>query len=79
MNQEEIFSLIRKERLHQDRKWGPQSHTDFVWSAILGEEVGEACKAILEHEYGGRSREDVRRELVQVAAVAVAWLEYNFN
>lgn len=36
--------------------------------AALAEEVGEVGRALLD---GG----DVRRELVQVAAVAVAWIE----
>ena len=41
--------------------------------AVLGEELGEVSKAWLEH--GARSRE-LRDELIQVAAVAVAWAEY---
>ena len=39
-----------------------------MWNAILIEEVGEVSKALLT---GG----DLEAELVQVAAVAVAWLE----
>ena len=38
--------------------------------AILTEEVGEVARAALEHDTDG-----LRLELVQVAAVAVAWLE----
>ncbi len=37
------------------------------WAAILMEEVGEALKT--------SSVEDLRAELVQIAAVAVAWVE----
>lgn len=40
--------------------------------AVLGEEQGEVAKAWLEH--GPTSRE-LRDELIQVAAVAVAWAE----
>ena len=38
--------------------------------AVLTEEVGEVARAALEHDTDG-----LRLELVQVAAVAVAWLE----
>ena len=48
---------------------------------VLGEEVGEVANAILERDYAmtGDLRDaydrDLRKELVQVAAVAVAWVE----
>jgi len=61
-----VLAEIVTERARQDDKWGEQHHTDFVWHAILAEEVGEVAEAILE----GRQA-DVRRELIQVAAVAV--------
>lgn len=52
-------------------KWGNQrAHTDFKWLAILMEEVGEVAKAILEHDL-----DNVEEEIIQVAAVAVCWLE----
>lgn len=38
--------------------------------AVLTEEVGEVARAALEHDTDG-----LRIELVQVAAIAVAWLE----
>jgi NTP pyrophosphatase (non-canonical NTP hydrolase) len=65
---EEILQKIREERTRQDEKWGVQNHDDFVWNAILVEEVGEVSKALLT---GG----DLESELVQAAAVAIAWLE----
>jgi NTP pyrophosphatase (non-canonical NTP hydrolase) len=46
-----------------------------LWLAILTEEVGEVAKAILEGAEGALDVEPLRRELVQVAAVAVAALE----
>lgn len=42
---------------------------DGVRTLVLGEEFGEVCKAVLEGDRG------LRAELVQVAAVAVAWVE----
>jgi NTP pyrophosphatase (non-canonical NTP hydrolase) len=66
-----ILQDILAERLRQLRKWGDQSHTDDRWAVIEGEEFGEVCRAIFE----GDNIEHLREELVQVAAVAVAWIE----
>jgi len=64
------------ERLRQERLWGEQNYSNYKWSAVLGEEFGEACKAALEvDEFDPESRGELRRELIQVAAVAVAWVE----
>ena len=77
-----IISII-EERKRQDGKWGQQNHDPIVWSAILGEEVGELCQAIIETHFdngpelkakGGH--ENMRAEAVQVAAVAEAFIEY---
>lgn len=72
---EEVFKLVRAERAAQDEKWGTESNPMAVGGShkkmtILVEEVGEVAKALLD---GGP--EDVRKELVQVAATAVYWLE----
>lgn len=87
----EVLRDVMGERRRQDEKWGQQNHGPMPWSAILGEEFGEVCKAGLELEFGeydgpAPSNEDVRllreqrldhleEELVQVAAVAVSWVE----
>jgi hypothetical protein len=46
-------------------------------AAVLGEEFGEVCRAVLEAGYGtdGAGDAHLRDELVQVAAVATAWAE----
>lgn len=46
--------------------------------ACLGEEFGEACRALLESRHAANDvhGKDLRKELIQVAAVAVAWVEY---
>ena len=49
---------------------GIQNHKRYVWSSILGEEVGEVNKAINDGDL-----DNYREELVQVAAVAVAMIE----
>ena len=63
-------TAVRDERIRQDKKWGEQNHRDSTWLAILVEEVGEAAKAILE-----KDGDDLEKEIIQVAAVAVAWRE----
>lgn len=71
----EVLEDVEKERIAQDKKWGEQNHDDFIWSAILGEEVGEVCKASLHDRFGGKEAGGQREELLQVAAVAIAWVE----
>ncbi len=81
--QREIFRDIVIERRRQDAIHGESSIIErnplgFENFAILGEEVGEVGKALLDSNFSKfpvTSREELGRELVQVAAVAVAWLE----
>lgn len=69
-----VLSEVRAERGRQDAKWGEQNHNDFVWGAILGEEVGEAQQQALWLHFE-KGEGDVRGELIQAAAVIVAWIE----
>ena len=71
-----IFDVLA-ERERQDAKWGEQNHDDATWGLILGEEFGEACQAALEARFGdsGHPEANLREELVQLAAVAVSWVE----
>lgn len=67
---------VMEERIRQDRKWGNQDHlSNEIWLAILTEEVGETAKTLLEYSDLMHSRELLRGEVVQVCAVALAWLE----
>jgi len=68
---------ILRERCAQDAKWGEQNHPPLQWLAILTEEVGELAKEVNEHHWREQPNTltKLRAELVQVAAVAVAWLE----
>jgi NTP pyrophosphatase (non-canonical NTP hydrolase) len=60
----------------QDEKWGAdRDQHPFVWNTILGEEVGEVCQAILHDEFGGSHAGTAREELIQVAAVALQFIE----
>lgn len=69
-----IQEAIDAERTSQDFQWGAPDHDDYTWLVILMEEVGEAAHAVL---HGGRKASlfELKIELRQVAAVAIAWLE----
>jgi hypothetical protein len=79
MTREDVFRLVEAERGRQGSQWmgkhawgqGDCSSplvADPVKAAVLMEECGEVARAVLDIA-------DVRSELVQVAAVAIAWLE----
>ena len=73
-----VYEEVIEERHRQDKKWGVQNHAPYKWLAILGEEVGEANKAVLENDAQGSGLEGLknyRAELVQVAAVAIETIE----
>lgn len=69
-------AAVCMEREHQHVRWGDQSgHPDAVWLDILTEEVGEVAQARLHDKFGGEHAGTEIVELVQVAAVALAWVE----
>lgn len=78
-----VLRDINGERRRQDEKWGVQNHRPFKWISILGEEFGEVCKAALEVHFKKKYTDDAfvddysdyRKELIEVAAVAVAAIE----
>lgn len=58
------------------KKHGTQDLTLFDWVAILGEEFGEVCRAVIEHEMTGNGTwEDIMGELVDMMAVAQTMIE----
>lgn len=63
-----VIQQVRTELMRQQAKWGVdrQDHP-ILWLAVLGEEVGEANKAVLEG-----ALPDYLTELCHVAAVAIA-------
>lgn len=68
---------IAAERALQNIEHGEsnKNNTDGDWLAVLTEEVGEVAQALLHNKFGGKHAGTLRDELVQVAAVAVQWLE----
>lgn len=81
---DQVLQEVVTERIRQDRKWGAnRNHLPQEWLMILGEEVGEANNAALEAHFCSSEKPGVkhnelthlRTELIQVAAVAVAFVE----
>jgi NTP pyrophosphatase (non-canonical NTP hydrolase) len=75
MTPTEIRAAILTERARQNMKWTPERTCagpipPMEKVTVLLEEVGEVARAVLEGD-----RDNLRDELVQVAAVAWAWLE----
>lgn len=81
MTREDVYALIDAERQRQHAKWsgfhdwgmGDCSSpyvSEAIKLAVLLEETGEVARALLSND-----PDNLRTELVQVAAVAVAWLE----
>lgn len=67
----EIIRRVIEERVKQNTKYPEDRNLPLpLWSTVLAEEVGESARAVLEHDLV-----NLEEELVQVAAVAVAWLE----
>lgn len=70
-----ILTQVLDERMRQDQKWGQQNHSPEGWMIILVEEIGEASKSICDFYFKKKPYEDIRKELVQSAAVCVAFIE----
>jgi len=68
-----ILAQVTNEVLAQDEKWGVQDYNNAVWALILDEKFGKAWQAALQHS-PGTDKNDVRAEIVQIAAVAVNWI-----
>ena len=75
MIQKQAINDILDERKRQDSKWGVQNHDAGTWALILAEEFGELSEASLHKKFGGPKADDVRKEAVHVAAVAMAIVE----
>ena len=79
----EIMDQIMTERVRQLNKFGWQNRPPFEWFLILSEEVGEVAKECVEIQFDDEKHpkanpEAYRKELIEVAAVAIAAL-LNFD
>lgn len=82
---ERVLLEVAEERTVGDMKWGyPQSVMFNLSNAmcVLGEEVGEVCKEVVEYEAAGNwhsrklRRKNIRAELLQVASIAVNFIQH---
>lgn len=78
----DIFDEVRAERARAHAKHGDTSMESSAPDtlrrlAILTEEVGEVAKEFNDAEHDGRSVDQtkLRKELIQVAAMAAAWAD----
>jgi len=71
LNNPQLYNLIRDEHERQLAKWGVQDHSAFAWLAFTLEELGETSDAISEWSYRGGSAEDVVKEAIQTATLAL--------
>lgn len=65
-----VFKAIAAERTYQDSKYEPIHRSLGDWILIMEAELKEAKQAFIKE-----GREDTLREILQVAAVAVACLQ----
>lgn len=70
-----VLKEILNERRQQELKWGQQNHDGPFYLTILMEEVGELAEAILEHRAKVWPDGNIRKEAIQIAAVATAIVE----
>ena len=68
---EKILQEIRDERERQNLKFGEATFDSDPWMEILVEEVGEVANALID-----KWDSEVEKELIQVAAVCVKWIEH---
>lgn len=74
-----ILNDVLNERQRQNEKFGAdRNQHPFLWNTILGEEVGEVAKGSLDIYFGDNpaaAMENYRKELIEVAAVAIAAIQ----
>lgn len=75
----DILYDVLNERQRQNDKFGAnRTQHPFLWNTILVEEVGEASKESLDMYFSGKPDEALskyRKELIEVAAVAIATIQ----
>jgi hypothetical protein len=75
-SKEKVIQALHQERTYQDQKHGTLdgtgSHTLGEWILLIESELAEAKLALIK---GGRGRDTVRHEVVQIGALAMACLE----
>jgi len=72
-----VNQLIKEQIKFASDKFGNTNYNE-EWLAILGEEFGELTKAVnmvrLHPQGPPEQKDDIKRELVQIMAVSLRWL-----
>ncbi len=66
-----ITPLIYWENHRQIKRWGIQEHDAATWMLILSEEHGELAQALLQYEYEDGPVDQVIKEAIQIATLAI--------
>ena len=75
MTRATVLQAVLAERERQDSKWGDQTqNSDEQWTVILTEEIGEVAREVYEKRSAG-----MFEEVIQCAAVCMAWVEAYLN
>lgn len=75
---------VYDERVRAHEKHAPRGSMEVktwnhpIWLPVLTEEVGEVAKELCEQQLGNQDKdttmENIRKELIQVAAMSTAWI-----
>jgi hypothetical protein len=76
---DKLVTWIKHENLTQIKKWGIQERTLPEWLMFLGEEVGELNEACAEFEYRNGDIDNIAKEALQVATLALKIMEIAQN
>ena len=74
-----LWNKVSEENRSQLKKWGVQTHSAFEWLTYATEELGELANAISVYEYRGGDSEDVVKEAIQVATLALKIAEMFYD
>ena len=74
-----LLVLLTDENIHQITKWGIQTHSPFEWLTYTTEELGELAQAISDHYYRGAPKQQIVKEAIQVATLALKIAEMHLE
>lgn len=66
-----VMPLVYAENVRQLEKWGVQDHEPFEWLGFTTEELGELAAAIGEFQFRDGLVENVVKEAIQTATLAL--------
>jgi NTP pyrophosphatase (non-canonical NTP hydrolase) len=77
LNENKVIDLVQAEKDRQLNKWGESNYSPYLWHAVLSEEVGEVAQELVNYSLTNdiQRLKDARKELIQVAAVAISFVE----